>query len=796
MITSKLSEVFSVVKPEYVYLKLKPNNSIRNNSTHKLARSMANMYKNILENIEKKEEKIVKLLGKDYFVPTRLEFHPNAKISYYIYMEHKKIEFYFIVPKHQLLFIKEKITDVWSHITIEQVESIPFFSPESSKLQIYYKKEDALSLATDRRSNDLLNSNLNVVEMMEENDKLGIFYNFIPTTQFTWRSKHRTTIEKYKSNKPIERDKSGWRYIFKWTISAIDTLLTTVSESLLPTSSSKQIKSDDSGIINGFITALNKNNKQQLTDATLKKSNAAVLNTQIVVLAESSDKFRQRNQIRSLAQSFDTITADNELTYKPYNKHFNPNDYSIGSERNVIGDEEAQNFLSIAGRDVLEKYNFIESVETFETEVPEDLRSGVMCIGENIYRGKSQRAYLSNDREFRNLLTLLIGPSRSGKSNLLSHMCIDAIEAGESIVLFDFIEACQMSDEISKCFPNNKILDIRCDDFNNLQGLGFNEVGRSSDVFKQYENAKRQTSNMITLINSVNTDDSRLSPKMERYLESASLVVFINNGSIKDVFGVLLNHILRHRYLSDIPRTQKENLEEYIESLYELDEHDKEGNITGSKLNLVVGIIDRLNSLKRNTYTELMLKKDTTNNINLVEEIQKNQLIIIRLPEHMFTTSTEKDTLVLYFLQKLWLASQIRAEKIKDKSQRVKCNVIFDEIYQLPNTEKFLTSKLSQMAKFIIKPIISAHYLLQLKFMREEIRSANSSYVILAGADKKNFDELKSELYPFTEDDLRNLPRYHSLNYVKCKDGYARFITKLPGDVSKRIRQNKRPSNE
>lgn len=789
MINSKLSEVFAVVKPEYIYLKLKPNNSIRNNSTHKLARSMANLYKNILENIEKKEEKIVKLLGKEYFVPTRIEFHPNAKISYYIYMEHKKIEFYFIVPKHQLLFIKEKITDVWSHITIEQVESIPFFSPESSKLQIYYKKEDALSLATDRRNNDLLHSNLNVVEMMEENDKLGIFYNFIPTTQFTWRSKHRTTIEKYKSNKPIERDKTGWRYIFKWTISAIDTIMTTVADSLLPTSSTKQIKSDDNGIINGFIEALNKNNKQQLTNATLKKSNAAVLDTQIVVLAESSDKFRQRNQMRSLAQSFDTITADNELTYKPHNKHFSPNDYSIGSERNLIGDEEAQNFLSIAGRDILEKHSFIERVESLEAIVPEDLQKGILSLGLSRYRGHDTRAYFSEDPNYRNLLALIVGASRSGKSTFIENVCVDAVEIGkECVIIFDFIENCEMSDNVAKLLPKEKILEIRCDDLNNLQGMGYNEVGISNDVFTQYNNAKRQTANMLSLIDSINSDEGKLSPKMSRYLESASLIAFINNGSIKDVFNVLLNPQIRAKFYGRVPKTQYENLSEYMESLKELDDIDPKTGIVSNRTNLVIGIVDRLNILKRNSFMELMLKTDTKSNINLVEEMQKNQLITIRMPESMFTTQGEKDVFSIYMLTKLFLAAQIRADNIRDKSKRTRCTIVFDELYQTNYTEKFLTSKLSQLAKFCVRPMVSAHYLSQLKYMKEEMKNgANPSYVLISGCGKENYKELKDELLPYTEEDLMSLPRYHALCMIRAKDQYAKFVTKLPPEVKNRL---------
>ena len=134
------------------------------------------------------------------------------------------------------------------------------------------------------------------------------------------------------------------------------------------------------------------------------------------------------------------------------------------------------------------------------------------------------------------------------------------------------------------------------------------------------------------------------------------------------------------------------------------------------------------------------------------------------------------------------MALQIRADRIRDKKQRRKVNIVIDEIYQVDNTEKFMTTKLSQIAKFIAKPIISCHYINQLKYMRKELRSANTSYMLISGCDRDNYSELKSELYPFTEEDLANMKPYHSMNYVKSRDGYARFITKLPGKVEERIK--------
>jgi hypothetical protein len=781
----KFSNYFEISKPEYIYLKLKPNNSIRNNSTHKLARAIAGLYKSTYENIEKTEEKVIKMLGRNIIIPTKLKINTNSKVSYYIYIEQKKIEFYLIVPKHQLSFIRDKITDVWSNLTIEQVKEIPTFKSDSTKYQIVYKNEDGLSLSVDRRSNELLCSNLNVVEALEDGDKLGLFYNFIPSSQYGWKFKHKSTIDKVKLGKPVERNKSQWSYLLKSTIAIIDNILNTFTGALI--SSVTENKNDDNtNPLFRLVDALSGGHKVQISSSTNKKGNSIILPTQIMVMGESNDIIRERNITKSLAQSFDTISEDNRLIYKPYRRTFKFTDYSINTNRLSIGDEEAQNFLALAGRDILEQYNFIEKVETFETEVPEDLQTGVMCIGENIYKGKKQKAYLCNDERYRNLLTLIIGPSRSGKSNLISHLCIDAIENDEVCLIFDFIQNCELSAEVARCFPKDKVLEISCDDYEKMQGLGYNEVGFNDDPYKQYVNAKNQTSNMLTLINAINADDSSLSPKMERYLSSASLVVFNALGSIKDVFNVLLDHVARDRFIKKVPSNQYEFLEEYIRYLRELDETDKEGNVIGSKSSLVIGIIDRLNILKRNAQMELMLKKDTKNNINLCEEMQKSQLIIIKMPESAFPTEAEKDICTTYWLTKVWMSLQVRSSQIRDKSKRKKLNIVFDEIYQVKTTEQFMKSKLSQISKFCCKTIISCHYINQLTHMRNELRSANTSYMLISGCDKKNYEELKSELYPFTEDDLKNLKAHYSMNYLKTTDGNSCFITKLPGRVEKR----------
>jgi hypothetical protein len=781
----KMSDYINVVKPSYVYLRLTPNNSIRNQSTHKIAKSIASIYRNLAQTIRKEDAKVIKALGREFLLGTKYSVDMNAKVAYYVYIEKKKVEFYFVIPRQYLTLIKEKISDSWSNITVKVVADMPSFSESATKYSLVYTKENALSLSTDRRNDDLLRSKLNVVDVMEEGDKVGVFYNFMPTSQFSWRSSYEATIRKVKRSLPTDRNKVGVAYALKTIVGVISALFDDIGDVL--SGGKGKGKADEYNVLEGLLERLN--GGKQISDSTRKKATSTVLDTQIVVMSESADKLRQRNNARSLTQAFETITEDNRLAPKPLRKPFKFTDYSIaGAEVNKIGDEEAQNFIAIAGRDILERYNFIEKVETQETQVPDDLQTGVMCIGESTYRGAKQKAYLSNYEHYRNLLTLLIGPTRAGKSNLIGNLSIDAIENGECVIIFDFIKNCELSDEISALFPADKVLNIDNSDPTKMQGLGYNEVGHTDDPFQRYENAKRQTANLLALVNAINVDESRLSPKMERYLEAAALVVFIHTGSFNEVFKVLREHGVRYEFLRKVPKSLYEYMEEYMTSLTEIDE-TKDGVIVGTKLNLIAGIIDRLSVLKRNTQMELMLKHNIDNNVDLIEEMQKNQVICIRMPESKFPTEGERDIATTYWITKIWLALQIRADKIRDYKKQRKVNIVIDEIYQVENTEKFMTSKLSQIAKFICKPIISCHYINQLRHMRRELRSANTSYMLISGCDRDNYNELKSELHPFTAEDLANMKPYHAMNYVKCREGYSRFITKLPGKVEERIRR-------
>ncbi len=778
----KFSKFIQIVRPEYLYIKLTPNYSLRNNSTYKIARTINSLYKNIFQNIKKEQVQVIKLLGREFLLGTKYSVTLIPKVAYYIYMEKQCIEFYLIVPRQYFSVIKEKIGDAWTNITVSEVDEkdVPQFSAQAIKYQLCYAKEDGLSLAVDRRTNELLESNLNIVDVLEEDDRVGVFYNFIPSAQFGWRSSYQATMDKIRKNIPVDRNKVNASYLLRMALSIVSDLIDDITGVF---AGNGHLLKPDNPIASLERALTGVTSARAISDATFQKATDTIIDTQILALSESSDRLRQHNNAKSLAQSFDSISEDNRLVMRPFRGRFNPLSFRInGAEISKVSSKECSNFLALPGRELLERYSFIEKVQTQETEVPEDLRQGIMCLGESTFRGHQQPAYLSNDFDYRMLSLVLIGPNRAGKSKFLANIARDAINAGECVVIPDFIGSCQLSQEIASVFPPEKVLEICCDDYETMQGLGYNEVPSSSNPFIQYKNAKEQTALLMTLIDSINAEEANFTAKMGRYMEAAALTVFLSGGSINDVFNVLLNHKRRREYIKRIPEAQKENMQEYLDYLLELDNYEK-GQVVGTKTHLIMGAIDRLHRLKVNAYLEMMLKKGIENNVDLVKEMQKNQLIVIKMPQRMFLTDNEKDIYTTYWLTKLWLALQIREEQIGDRKKMTKVNLIIDELYQVNNAEKFLMKKLSQLPKFNLKPIISCHYLNQIRIIREELRSANASYMLISGCDKKNYNELASELYPYTEEDLLGLPRYHSLNLIKCERGYGKFITKLPRPI-------------
>ncbi len=769
MISSiKLSDYFEIKNPTYVYIQIIPHRSIRNYNSNNIAKAIAYTYKAINKRVHREQKKLI--------------IESSFKISYIIDISNNNASFYFLVPKFYKNIIVEKIKEIWQQATIQDVEGLKKFN-DPLVYSLSYKKDDALSLNVDKKSNEPLNSILNVMDIMKDDDKVRIIYNFIPCNQLYWKDKYSDMMDKLKNNKPLEKKITSFDYIFKVGLGTLLNILDCVV-SVLDDFAGVE-KNRDESIYKSVMSIINQQNV--ISNSTRYKKEATIINGQIAILSHSKDLTRRNNNALSVCQSYHVVDEDNELIYKKVKSKFTIEDYDLKIDKSTFSTDECQNFIQLPASTLLKDFN-IEHIDTTEANIPDELQEGTICIGESTCKGVIKKAYLSTDKEYRNLTLCLIGPTRAGKTTLIQNLSNDAIAAGECNIIFDFCGQCELSNDISTVIDKEKVLNIDCSDNSKLQGLGFNELfNNSNDPFEIYKAAKMQTSQLVSFINAININNE-LEPRMNRYLKASALITFINNGSFKDVFNVLQDCTIRDSFISKIKENQYENLSEYIQALRELDEIGKNGERIGTKISFIQGILNRLDSIKGNAYMELMLKKKCDNNINLVDEIQKNQLICLKMPETMFSTDEEKDIYCTYWLVKIWGALQQRHDKIQ-VNNRVKVNIIFDELYQVPTCQSFLKSKLNQIAKKTCKAIISCHSLEQVKYIRPELKSANTSYMLISGCNKDNYRELQEELEPFQLEDLLNLERYYSLNLIKTNEGYAQFITKLPKPIKEHINE-------
>ncbi|WP_045517005.1 hypothetical protein [Clostridium sporogenes] len=781
--TYKMSDWFEIVKPKYSVLHITPDTSNRNYDTELIAKTIANMYRmpyqRIMKEVKNKGFKVV------YKLP--------AKVLFQISITKEDCTFYMVVPKlYKNLFI-EKCTETWKRITVKEVDTIPMDEKEfnkSLKYQLYYEKEDALSLKVNKKTNDPLNNILNVIDIMEEEDKIDVLYNFIPVNQSKWKGNYKETMKKIQAGFPIDKEKLDFMVILKYigiaAIKFVDFLFDVFNDVVgdgTPRTHTEVA-----------ITAIDK--LSNLSTITRRKENAVVLDTQLLVSSVSEDKSRQQNNAFAVLESYKNIGQDNSLQYKKIKNKIkiNPTDYELkGIDKNRMSTLECNNLIQIAGRELLQRFKINTKIDVLEHPIPEELQSGYVYLGTSNYKGKKYEAYMRDEYNFGNLALLLLSPQGGGKTTFIANMCKNANDKRESVIILDYIKNCELANTVKRSVRKEDVIELDLSKKECFQGLGFNEVkSEGEDEFTMFKMANMKAEQTMSFIDAINTDGLPLTSKMRRYLSAAANLVYIHDDtSIGDVIKCLQDFKKRDYYINHINKLSEDGeiyFSDMITTLKELDdikeEKDKKTKevisreIVGTKESKIDGILDRVNLIQENIYLKYMFNMSCSNNINFVEAMDQGKVILIKMPEDSFNNQMVKNVLVTFFTSKIVLATKLRGA-LHEKPSR--CNVFYDELYQAPTAENVICSVLSQLRKFGTKIIISAHYMNQLiPQLKNEIKASGASYMLLQGSDKKNFEELREEMKPYELEDLLNLKQFHSLNLIRYEKGYAKFITKLP----------------
>ena len=813
----KISDYFQINKPEYTYLKLIPNTSIKNNKACDIAEIINNIYVNINERF-KRENK-----GFTYNVP--------AKVSFIVDINKENASFYLLVPNLHVKEFNQKLTEVFGKITIEKVDGIKGIRNDCTRYGLSYAKDDSLSLCIDKRDNDLLSANLSVMDILKDDDRITILYNFIPQGKMalnSWKQYHINMMKQYQEGKSLDKSITFNKVMISigsLLFDTIDTLINSVRWAFGQNESNEDL-------MKRLVPV------QELTKETKNKENAKILITQIMICSESKDLSREKENAKTMINTFSAVGngADNKLVAKKItNKKSNK---SIGIKKryatNIVKedvkekveyidiekfsieteickmscDEVGGNFIALPGKTIIEEHK-LEATQHNETKVPEELQGGKVRYGTNVFRGHSTMVTTSTNEDANCMPEVILAKMGGGKTSSFENKGVDAVKSGDSIIAIDFIKNCEMSDNIIRNIDKDKVVVINFADFMCQEGFGFNEINMIRDMnnaMSRYECAILQNAQITQFIDSLG--DEEFSASMGRYLDAACSAVLIHEDKgIKDVVRCLEDFRVRSDYMDmlrefkeELPEQYQELIEEDLNALEELNEYrdvkvsgKKTGKLelSGTAINKISGIISRISMLKKNPALKFMYIRSPKNNINLSELMQQGKAIFFKLPQNRFSSPHVKNIMVSYLFSKIMIASEIRSEVYKNEPLRT-VHVICDEIQQARGSFTNIGEMCYQMRKFRVKLILSTHNFQKIAPIKDILIDAGASIIMLRGSSVKDFDVLKDEFakFGFTREDLISLSHtkeYKALCLIATTSGRHGCIVKLPKPVKNKI---------
>ena len=729
-----IAKYFEIQSQEYVYLKLIPSKSIRNNRTYSILDLVNKMYLNI--------NKLIKIEDNKLIIKTQL------KASYYIHITKEKINFYFIVPKLFYSKFRVKFKEIWKSVEIKEVNSIPIIT--GSQYQLIYKNKDFLSTSTDMRNNDLLSANLSAVELLQDGEEAGILYNFLPTSEKQckyFKSTCQKFIREYKNTNVKYTSNAISNLIIKILSYSIDFINSTLNFLFDVKQVDKQI------------------NFNKLSNNTNKKATSDICKTQIILSSKAKTTNREKSIIDTISNSYSVIEDDNKFICKKIKHNIRNLNTSI---------YECGNFIALPGADIIQQFPQINHNRVYNKDFPKCLATGDILIGNSI---KNMPVYYSTDKEISRLGRVLIGGMGCGKTHYMQNLAKSIIAKGDGLVVLDIIRDCNLAESIKQVTPKDRLIEIDCSNHTQLQGFCYNElICNSSDKYRKLAKCMEKGTQLHILLNTINSD-TKLTPRMLRYFYAACTVVFYKNinASFKEIIEVLLYPDTRKNILERLTENEKKLLSDEIKDLCDLNKVNKNGTIENydSKID---GIIDRISMLKTNLYTKLAYNTQGNNNIDFVKALDQNKVIIIKAREEDFTNRNIRDLIATFYLSKVWLSKQIKSD--------TRTEIFIDEINLFPVAQVILQDILTECRKYSLIPTISLHFLDQCsKKCKNAILSSGCNFLLLAGADVKCFIELK-ELFNkegYAETDLLELKRYHALCLIRNEDNvYSAFVVKLP----------------
>ncbi|QEK11719.1 hypothetical protein FQB35_04705 [Crassaminicella thermophila] len=668
--------------------------------------------------------------------------------TYEILISKENVFFYLGFPEQLKDNVTTELNICWRNATFKNIKTrIPVLG-ETKELEL--AEHYFLSLKTDLRGQFPLSHLLETQNILREKESVLIRLEMIPVSP-TWYREIEEHIKNFNKGRVANKTALDIKEIGIKSVSFLLEIAYTGIDFINDLITDEKIEHEY--INNNRYAKLLRNG---LSRDTQQKSKYNAYKTKIFITVNSN---RADMIFRNVLKSFNSMAGDNSFILKDRSNY-----------KNILCSKELAQIMQMPTRYYQKTYK-INNIDNREIEVPKQLLAGNIPIGDAQHKGLIKTTYWPNDKNILALPKIIVGPMGAGKSEYTKIFAVNSAQKGDSVIVFDYIKNCELSGEIAK-HTDAIVIDLSKQE--NLFALAYPEIKVPEDNWGKLRVANMLARQVEYLIDSLS--DEQLSPRMSRYLDAASKVTFIHEGAkVADVIDILTNWKIRNEFIRKAKYSgifKEDDIE--IVDLDNLHDRDKDGRIVGTKESKIEGILDRVNILMKDIYLRTMSKAEINYSHNFVDWMDQGKTVLIQLPEHTFTNKQIKDTIVTYFMSRIWLAA------LQRKNYDKVCHVLIDEIFQVPTASALITGIITEARKFGVDFYFTIHYLKQFRKLHDAIRSAGASYMLLAGTEKENLKNLEEEIKPFTIEEGLNMKPFHSLNIINYGNQYAKFITALP----------------
>ncbi len=510
--------------------------------------------------------------------------------------------------------------------------------------------------------------------------------------------------------------------------------------------------------------------------------------TRILILSDSKDKQKAKTGVLMAANAFKDLSGDNELVMRfpnrKYIKEILKHNFD-GSQELILCDREVAKLIQLPQRSLQKLYG-LENIETKEVDLPSETLKGKIRVADVKLpsQNKTVTTYFSDDVKKVSFTNVIMGAEGCGKTTQIKRIAKECSWSGYSNILIDFVEDNKLAKEVREAIDPNKIVTLRIGDKGFIPALAYNEVSKliteDLDSWMKIHYASMIAEQVEYLVNSITSQATgELSDAMVRLLNAACRVVFVKpNSTIGDVFDVLLRHDKRLKAVEYAKGVYDADSNLFYE-LETINDYDKSGKkVVGTKTSnrSLEGVLSRFTQLTKVPFLEAMLKAKIDAKDDFNQWIAEGKSVFIMIPQNLFPNPKTRDIITTYYMTRIWLAAQIR----EDNSDSRLCNLIFDEVHQMPNTASFIAQHVNEFRRHRLGLTISCHYLAQFKELEEAMLSKRTNYIICQSTQKDNVKKLQEEIAPFTLDDLSGLKAHEAICSINYPSGRYNFIGKLP----------------